>query len=142
MKSGILLPVLLLSFLSFSTFLSANNRIHTPCITPPGVENNNPDCQQEIKNFNLSEAANSIRNGYLLSRNLGVSNADFRDMCLAAQAAARNNISKQTVYLSVVRGEGDIDLQYKRIIGHAAEGCWQYESDGGNLFDVIPEAFQ
>lgn len=142
MKSVILLPVLLLSILSFSTFSWANNRIHTPCITPPGLENNNPECRQEIKNFNLSEAANGIRNGYLLSRNLGVSNDDFRGMCLAAQAAARNNVSKQTVYLSVVRGEGNIDQQYKRIIGHAAEGCWQYETDGGNLLDIIPEVFQ
>ena len=127
---------------AFSVSVFAENRGHGPCITPPGVENDNPECQAQIKIFNLHEAANNIRNGYLLSKNLGVSNSDFRDMCMAAQTAALNNVSKDAVYLSVVRDAGGIQPQYKRIIGRAAAGCWQYMKDGGKVRDVIPEAFQ
>lgn len=140
MKFFILPLVLLVSALSASAF--AENRVNGPCITPPGIENDNPECQAQIKSFNLHEAANNIRNGYLLSQNLGVSSSDFREMCMAAQTAALNNVSKDTVYLSVVRGQGDVKPQYKRIIGRAAAGCWQYMKDGGKVRDVIPEAFQ
>ncbi|HAJ4242123.1 TPA: hypothetical protein HLU32_16635 [Escherichia coli] len=143
MKSGILLPVLLLSFLS-STAIAGRVNVSPDAGIADSAQYNvdNPRWQEQQRQLRLMEAANSIKNGYNLTHNLGVSNQDFRDMCMAAQTAALNNVSKETVYLSVARGQGDIQPQYKRIIGHAAEGCWQYMKDGGKVRDVIPEAFQ
>ncbi len=135
-------------FISLAMFFTAKAFAGEVFADPQGVANSaqynvdSPKWQEQQRKIRLLEAANGIKNGYYLMHNLGVSDADFRDLCLAAQTAALNNISKDTVYLSVARGQGDILPEYKRIIGHAAEGCWQYMKDGAKVSDVIPAAFQ
>lgn len=135
-------------FISLAMFFTAKAFAGEVFADPQGVANSaqynvdSPKWQEQQRKIRLLEAANGIKNGYYLMHNLGVSDADFRDFCLAAQTAALNNISKNTVYLSVARGQGDIQPEYKRIVGHAAEGCWQYMKDGAKVSDVIPAAFQ